>query len=107
MFFAGAVLFQLVTLPVEFNASSRAMAILSQGYLANDEVRSARRVLNAAAMTYVAAAATAVLQLVGLCSCAAQTNNSRRGKRFEAPRPCGQGPFVYGLATAFRYIMSL
>ena len=66
MFFAGAVLFQLVTLPVEFNASSRAMAILSQGYLANDEVRSARRVLNAAAMTYVAAAATAVLQLVGL-----------------------------------------
>ena len=41
------------------------MAILSQGYLANDEVRSARRVLNAAAMTYVAAAATAVLQLVG------------------------------------------
>ena len=66
MFFAGAVLFQLVTLPVEFNASSRAMAILSQGYLANDEVRSARRVLNAAAMTYVAAAATAVLQLVGM-----------------------------------------
>ena len=65
-FFAGAVLFQLVTLPVEFNASSRAMAILSQGYLANDEVRSARRVLNAAAMTYVAAAATAVLQLVGM-----------------------------------------
>ena len=66
MIFAGAVLFQLVTLPVEFNASSRAMAILSQGYLANDEVRSARRVLNAAAMTYVAAAATAVLQLVGM-----------------------------------------
>ena len=66
MFFAGAVLFQIVTLPVEFNASSRAMAILSQGYLANDEVRSARRVLNAAAMTYVAAAATAVLNLVGL-----------------------------------------
>ena len=66
MFFAGAVLFQIVTLPVEFNASSRAMAILSQGYLANDEVRSARRVLNAAAMTYVAAAASAVLTLVSL-----------------------------------------
>ena len=65
-FFAGAVLFQIVTLPVEFNASSRAMAILSQGYLANDEVRSARRVLNAAAMTYVATAAIAVLQLVYL-----------------------------------------
>ena len=66
MFFAGAVLFQIVTLPVEFNASSRAMAILSQGYLAGDEVRSARRVLNAAAMTYVAAAATAVLNLLSL-----------------------------------------
>ena len=65
-FFIGAVLFQLVTLPVEFNASSRAMAILSQGYLANDEVRAARRVLNAAAMTYVATTAIAVLQLVYL-----------------------------------------
>lgn len=66
MLFAGAVLFQIVTLPVEFNASSRAMAILSQGYLASDEVRSARKVLNAAAMTYVATAATAVLQLAML-----------------------------------------
>ncbi|HIG53920.1 MAG TPA: zinc metallopeptidase [Candidatus Latescibacteria bacterium] len=66
MFFAGAVIFQLVTLPVEFNASSRAMAILSQGYLAGDEVSSAKKVLNAAAMTYVAAAATAVMQLVHL-----------------------------------------
>ena len=64
LFFAGAVVFQIATLPVEFNASSRAMAILSQGYLAGDEVSSAKRVLNAAAMTYVAAAATAVLQLV-------------------------------------------
>ena len=64
LFFAGAVIFQLVTLPVEFNASSRAMAILSQGYLAGDEVSSAKKVLNAAAMTYVAAAATAVMQLV-------------------------------------------
>lgn len=66
LFFAGAVTFQLVTLPVEFNASSRAMAILSQGYLAGDEVSSAKKVLNAAAMTYVAAAATAVMQLVHL-----------------------------------------
>ena len=66
LFFAGAVIFQLVTLPVEFNASSRAMAILSQGYLAGDEVSSAKKVLNAAAMTYVAAAATAVMQLVHL-----------------------------------------
>ena len=66
LFFAGAVMFQLVTLPVEFNASSRAMVILSQGYLAGDEVSSAKKVLNAAAMTYVAAAATAVMQLVHL-----------------------------------------
>jgi Zn-dependent membrane protease YugP len=66
LFFAGAVIFQLVTLPVEFNASSRAMAILSQGYLAGDEVSSTKKVLNAAAMTYVAAAATAVMQLVHL-----------------------------------------
>lgn len=66
LFFAAAVVFQLVTLPVEFNASSRALAILSNGYLAGDEVSSAKRVLNAAAMTYVAAAATAVMQLVHL-----------------------------------------
>ena len=66
LFFAGAVLFQIVTLPVEFNASSRAMAILSQGYIAADEVGPAKKVLNAAAMTYVAATATAVMQLVHL-----------------------------------------
>ncbi len=65
IFFAGAVLFQIVTLPVEFNASSRAMAILANGgYLAGDEVGSARKVLNAAAMTYVAATAAAVMQLL-------------------------------------------
>jgi Zn-dependent membrane protease YugP len=64
LFFAGAVIFQVVTLPVEFNASSRAMALLSQGgYLASDEVPSARKVLNAAALTYVAATAAALLQL--------------------------------------------
>ena len=66
LFFAGAVLFQIVTLPVEFNASSRAMAILAQGYISGDEVRPAKKVLNAAAMTYVAATATAVMQLVHL-----------------------------------------
>jgi Zn-dependent membrane protease YugP len=65
IFFAAAVLFQVVTLPVEFNASSRAMAILANGgYLAGDEVGSARKVLNAAAMTYVAATAAAVMQLL-------------------------------------------
>jgi uncharacterized protein len=64
LFFAGAVLFQVVTLPVEFNASSRAMKLLANGgYLAGDEVPSARKVLNAAALTYVAATAAAVLQL--------------------------------------------
>lgn len=63
--FAGAVLFQLVTLPVEFNASRRAMAALEGvGVLSGDELPGARRVLSAAALTYVAAAVTAVMQLL-------------------------------------------
>ncbi len=67
LLFAGAVLFQIVTLPVEFNASSRAMAQLSNGgYLRTDEIAGAKKVLNAAALTYVAAAAMAVLQLIRL-----------------------------------------
>ena len=67
LFFAGAVVFHIVTLPVEFNASSRALAILSNGgYLVGDENDGARKVLNAAAMTYVASAAMAVLQLARL-----------------------------------------
>ena len=67
LFFAGAVLFHLVTLPVEFNASARAIKILSSGgYLAPDETDGARRVLSAAAWTYVAAATMALLQLVRL-----------------------------------------
>jgi uncharacterized protein len=65
--FIGAVAFTLVTLPVEFNASRRAMAQLSAGgYLRSDEVSGAKSVLDAAALTYVAAAAMAVLQLVRL-----------------------------------------
>lgn len=65
--FAAGVVFQLVTLPVEFNASSRAMdQIVSLGLISNTEERDARKVLNAAAMTYVAAAAVAVLELVRL-----------------------------------------
>lgn len=65
--FSAAVLFQLVTLPVEFNASSRALKLLTQtNILRNDEVRKTRKVLTAAALTYVAAAATAVLQLLRL-----------------------------------------
>jgi Zn-dependent membrane protease YugP len=65
--FAGAVFFSLLTLPVEFNASSRALALLRQGgYLTEQELPHARAVLNAAAWTYVAAATMAVSQLVRL-----------------------------------------
>ena len=67
LLFAGAVLFQIVTLPVEFNASRRALAQLSTGgYLKEQEIDGAKSVLNAAALTYVAAAAMAVLQLFRL-----------------------------------------
>jgi Zn-dependent membrane protease YugP len=65
--FSGAVLFQLITLPVEWNASSRAMALLqSRGYLEQEEVRQAQKVLKAAALTYVAATAVAVVMLLRL-----------------------------------------
>ncbi|WP_017755561.1 zinc metallopeptidase [Calidifontibacillus oryziterrae] len=64
---AAAVLFQIVTLPVEFNASSRAMdEIVGLGIIRNDEERETRKVLSAAALTYVAAALVAVLELVRL-----------------------------------------
>ena len=64
---SAVVLFQLVTLPVEFNASGRALKLLSEtGILQKDEVSDTRKVLSAAALTYVAAAATAVLQLLRL-----------------------------------------
>lgn len=67
VFMAAAVLFQLVTLPVEFNASNRAMdQVVSLGIIRNDEEKETRKVLNAAALTYVAAAAVAVLELVRL-----------------------------------------
>lgn len=65
--FSLAVLFQVVTLPVEFNASARALKMLEgYGILGNEEVRSSRKVLSAAAMTYVAAAAASILQLLRL-----------------------------------------
>ncbi len=65
--FALAVLFQVITLPVEFNASGRALAMLNDyGMLEQDETRSCRKVLSAAALTYVAAAASAILQLLRL-----------------------------------------
>lgn len=64
--FALAVLFYVVTLPVEFNASGRAVAVLSSGYLPEEEVRGVKAVLSAAALTYVAAALQALLQLLRL-----------------------------------------
>lgn len=65
--FAGVVVFHFVTLPVEFNASHRALAQLSSyGMLVEEEVRGARKVLNAAALTYVAATAVALIHLVRL-----------------------------------------
>ena len=67
MFFAGAMVFHLVTLPVEINASSRALKLLEQTRtLAPDELAGAKKVLTAAAWTYIAAALMSVLQLVRL-----------------------------------------
>jgi hypothetical protein len=65
IFMSAAVLFQLVTLPVEFDASNRAMGqLVSAGVIRNNEERETKKVLNAAAMTYVAAALVAVMELV-------------------------------------------
>ncbi|WP_139693914.1 zinc metallopeptidase [Sporolactobacillus terrae] len=65
VFFAAAVLFQVVTLPVEFDASSRALKqIVSLGIVQENERPQAKKVLSAAAMTYVAAALVSVMELV-------------------------------------------
>lgn len=65
--FSLAVLFQLITLPVEFNASGRAIRVLgSLGILGDEEIRQTRKVLSAAALTYVASAAASILQLLRL-----------------------------------------
>ena len=67
LLFSCSVLFQIVTLPVEFNASSRALHILGgSGLLDQEEVGQARKVLGAAALTYVAGAAASILQLLRL-----------------------------------------
>ena len=67
LLFALTLVFQIVTLPVEFNASSRALKMLgSSGMLGADEVKGARKVLTAAALTYVAALASSILQLLRL-----------------------------------------
>ena len=65
LFFSFAVIFQLITLPVEFNASRRALVMLkTQGILGDEELVYTRKVLGAAALTYVASAAAAILQLL-------------------------------------------
>lgn len=76
LLFSAAVLFQLVTLPVEFDASRRALVMLrTQGILTDDELKYTRRVLKSAALTYVASAAAAILQLLRIILI---TNGRRR-----------------------------
>ena len=73
--YALTLLFQVVTLPVEFNASRRAMGnLVDMGIIYDDEIRKSKEVLNAAAMTYVAAAAVSAGQLLRLIL----LRNSRR-----------------------------
>ena len=78
VFFSAAVLFQFLTLPVEFDASHRAIRVLGDsGYLSMDEVKMVRKVLAAAAMTYVAAAATSLAQLLRFVLLASSRRNNR------------------------------
>lgn len=75
LLYAAAVAFQVVTLPVEFNASSRALRLLdSNGFVTGNEIQGSQKVLKAAALTYVAAMATAMAQLLRLIV----LRNSRR-----------------------------
>lgn len=77
--FGVALLFQLLTLPVEFNASRRALqALESTGVLQPDELPQARRVLTAAALTYVAAMAVSLVQLIRLLLLAGRRRGGRR-----------------------------
>ena len=70
-----AVLFQIITLPVEFNASSRALNIIEgNGLLAVDEAKGAKKVLSAAALTYVASALMSLLQLIRLVLISSMTD---------------------------------
>ncbi|ACL69747.1 zinc metallopeptidase [Halothermothrix orenii] len=62
--FTAAVLFHIVTLPVEFNASNRAIQILNRGFLSKEELNGAKKVLRAAAFTYVAATLVAIINLL-------------------------------------------
>ncbi|MET3696099.1 hypothetical protein SAMN05877753_102368 [Bacillus oleivorans] len=77
IFMAAAVVFQVITLPVEFNASNRAMdQVVQLGMIRNNEERATKKVLNAAALTYVAAAAVAVLELLRFVLMYVGMNNS-------------------------------
>jgi Zn-dependent membrane protease YugP len=73
--FSGVVVFQIITLPVEFDASTRALKILkSRGILYDDETKGAQKVLDAAAMTYVAATLMAISQLIRLIALSNRDN---------------------------------
>ncbi|MDD6772137.1 MAG: zinc metallopeptidase [Inconstantimicrobium porci] len=74
--FSGAVVFQLITLPVEYNASTRALRMLkSSGTLYDDELKKAEKVLDAAALTYLAAAFMAVSQIIRLIAIKDRSSN--------------------------------
>lgn len=76
--FAVTTLFQLVTLPCEFNASRRAMSALrNSGYYSNDELHAARQVLTAAALTYIAATFASIVQLIRLILIFGNRNDRR------------------------------
>ncbi|MBJ9989104.1 zinc metallopeptidase [Paenibacillus sp. S28] len=76
IFFSVAVAFQLITLPVEFNASNRAREIMvSEGYITNEEERGVAKVLNSAALTYVAAALVSLLELLRYILIFTNSNN--------------------------------
>ena len=79
LLFSLSTLFQLLTLPTEFNASRRAMQTLSSmGILAEDELTGARKVLNAAALTYVAALASSLASLLRLLLIFSGSRSRRR-----------------------------
>lgn len=74
--FCAVVIFQIITLPVEFNASARAIRILdSKGVLDKDEIYGAKKVLKAAALTYIAAVLTAISQLLRLIALSNKNND--------------------------------
>ncbi|MEG0371108.1 MAG: zinc metallopeptidase, partial [Clostridium sp.] len=77
VFFTAAVAFQVITLPVEFNASTRALRLLeSNAILSRDEVVGSKKVLDAAALTYVAAALTSILELLRLLAIYTRQDNN-------------------------------